>query len=282
MKIQVINTFTHSFKDVRSHMLNWFRVGYAPLLIWAIGALVMGISYWSLGHSLDFHEALTGQLKSLDQVSPEDRSLITLAHGIYYITTFIYTFAIQINGYRYGVLHENGTHWWTLHLNWRFLKLVLYSLLVGILMVLYGGITGGLVWSLHYAYANLGLDIALGTLFGIFGFYLLFRVALYTLLISIDKVKPLRTSWHLLKGNVLRIISLYLLLVITAVAILAIGAALLALFGLALGLINASLGVVSILLTYLLSVFIFNFILWALMAKANSIVYLTLTEGKAL
>jgi hypothetical protein len=282
MKIQIIKTFSYSFKDVRAHRLNWFRVAYAPLLIWAIGALVMGISYWSVGHSLDLHEALTGQLKNLDQVSPEDKSLITLVHGIYYLTTFIYSFTIQINGYRYGVLQEGGNHWWNLHLNWRLIKLVLYSCLIAILMGLYGGIAAGLVWGFHYAFANLILDIALGTLFGIYGLYLMFRLALYPLLISIDKLNPLRTSWHLLKGNVVRILSLYLLLTLTVLIILGIGAAILSLFGLALGLINDSLGSVSILLIYLFSVFMFNFILWALMAKANSLVYQSLTEGKAL
>lgn len=282
MKIQIIKIFSHSFKDVRAHMLNWFRVAYAPLLIWAIGSLIMGISYWSVGHTLDFHEALMGQLKKLDHVRPEDKSLITLVHGIYYITTFVYTLAIQINGYRYGVLHEGGNHWWNLHLNRRFIKIVLYSFLTAILMGLYGAIAAGFVWTFHYTFANLILDIAFGTLFGICGLYLIFRVSLYPLVISIDHLNPLRTSWHLLKGNVVRIFTLYLLLMFTVLVILGIGAAILFLFGLVLGLINPSLESIAILLIYVFSVFMFNFILWAVMAKANSLVYQSLAESKTL
>ena len=130
---------------------------------------------------------------------------VILSGGIYLLGHFIAITALEINGFRYTVLGEKGNTWWQFQLNRRFAKLLLYVFLVQ---------GGGLLYSLaaifslieiQTFYQNILLTTVLGIIFGLLACYLIFRLGFFKLLISIDESSPLKQSWHLLKGQVMRL-----------------------------------------------------------------------------
>ena len=92
--------------------------------------------------------------------------------------------------------------------------MALHAILLGILIAIYGLPTARIVLGARYSFMSIPLDIILGVVFFIYGFYLLLRISLYSVLIALDKPNPIRTTWVLLKRNVLRIIGLYFLLLL--------------------------------------------------------------------
>lgn len=279
MSIKIIKIYKESFHDVRHHMLEWARVAYAPALIWAIGAAFMGIMYWSAGQSLELHHAMLGQTISSSEAG-EAWFFVGFGNFIYFVTYIVSIMILYINGFRYGVLHEGGNQWWNFHLNKRVVKLALYSLLVGALAGIYVLISAGIILVAQHLFESLVLNIILGILLAFFGLYALIRISLVQLLVAIDRSHPLRTSWTLLKRNVLRLLGLSLLIIVSILIIGIVGIAILALLGLLLAFISPTLAAFSAVLIYLFGVYVW-FLNWAVTTKALSLVYTSLTEERA-
>lgn len=285
MHFPVFKIYQDSFKHAWSHKLPWFRVAFAPAMLYLLGFIVLGLSYVAAGSVLGLEELL----KDLANNTSED-PLVTLIIGIGNVLNFIISIAASISfllkGFRYGVFGEGGQKWWSFQLNKRFVKIFLYFLLVGLLAVLYVLIAGGISVGTYFAVSNLlqeevlaiVLAVILGGAFVIFGIFLMFRIYLTFLLIAVDEIKALRTSWHMLKGNVWRLIFLILLIALTVGAIILFGVLILALLGILsyfvspiLVAIIVALGIAFVLFT--------SFIYWAVGVKALSLVYLTLKKG---
>lgn len=278
MRIQIMKIFSMSFQNVWSHMLEWFRVAYAPLWILAFGLLFLNFAYWYVGYPLQLQQIMMGNINDLTEVTAS-QPLLRLAQSVYFITHFIFAFSIYINNIRYGVLQEGGKSWWTLNLNWRFLKMALYAILLGILIGSYGLVAAGIVIGAHYSFMSIPLDIILGVIFFIYGLYLLLRISLYSVLIALDKPNPIRASWVLLKGNVLCVIGLYVLLTLALLGLTLLGFLALGLLGLVISFVNSDLSIALLCLFYF---FMFQFIFLAVLSKASALVYQTLAEGRAL
>ncbi len=277
MTIEIIRIFKESFRNVREHKLEWLRVAYAPLVVWLFGVAFLAIVNLSLG--LWSYESLTNSMK-VQEAFADQPFIVILANIIYYITYFIAYIAIIINGFRYAVLREGGNRWWTLNLDWRFVKTVLYSLLIGLLVGIYGLITAGITIGAYYLVESTPLTAILGILFALYGFYLLVRIGLTYLLIAIDQNNPIRVSWRLLKGSVLRLAGLILLIIIVLLGIFLVGIIALSILGWALALITPVLLVIPGVL-FLVFGFCMWLLTWAVTSKAYALVYKTFTEGVA-
>ncbi|MBA3812918.1 MAG: hypothetical protein H0X26_00265 [Alphaproteobacteria bacterium] len=266
MKIQIMKIYSESFQNVRSHKREWIRVAYAPILIWALGALFLGFAYMSDGHSFK-------------EVPTEFSTFLTFGGIVFALAYFIAMMSLHINGYRYAILQEGGRSWITLNLNMRFLKMVLYLILISLLAGIYALISAGIIIGAHALFESVAVDVILGILLGLYGFYLMFRLVLYPVAISIDQSQALTTSWSLLKGNVLRVVGLLLLIGLTISVITFV-------LGLVVGLINILLGFggpILASLSIVLSVLQILFMIllgWAVNAKAMGLVYLELSGKK--
>lgn len=284
MHIQIGHIFKQSFQNVWQHKLEWVRLAFAPLVIWALGILFMTLIFWKVGYPLAFHEAVLGQIPSIMMDQPPPISILLsgglakLVHEVFYWVALL---SLMINGFRYGVLHEGGKDWWTLRLNKRFWKVLLYMFLIIILASVYAIIGTCVVLGAQYFFANIFLDIAIGALFGLYGLYVLLRIFLYGLLIAIDKTHPLKTSWHLVKGNIWRLIGLTLLIWIAIGVLFAGGAIVFGLLGLLLALISPMLMESLSVLVVLFSGVFSYLVSWAVFSKAYALVYQTLKKDKA-
>ncbi len=280
MHIQIGHIFKQSFKNVWDHKLEWFRVAFAPLVILALGVLFMSLIFWLVGYPLAFHEAILGQQSLIDmnQLSPINVMISgDLAKFIYEVAYWVAFISLTINGLRYGVLEEGGNDWWTFHFNKRFWKTLLYMFLYMLFFGMYIGIGVAIVLGAHVFFTNIALDIVLGTLFALYAFYVVIRISLYQLLIAIDITHPIRTSWHLLKGNLLRFLGLFLLITLALLGIMIVG-------GVLVGILGGLLGLISPVLIKILIVFLGVFavlVSWAVFAKAYALVYQTLKQERA-
>lgn len=268
MNIQIMKIYKESFHDVRSHKREWMRVAYGPLLVWALGALFVGVAYLSGGHSFELHKAFTGEVV----VESEGSAFLSFAHFIYGVTYFISMISLYINGYRYAIFHEGGKDGITLNLNMRFVKMVLYLILIAILASLYTAASVAIVFIAHALVGNVGLDVILGILLGLYGFYLAFRLVLYPVLISIDQGPALRTSWDLMKGNVLRFLGLSLLIMLTLMLVGIIGALIIGLLVAILGMVSSILLVIGVMAGLLFTIFMV-LLAWAVNSKVMGLVY---------
>jgi hypothetical protein len=278
MYLPVMKIYKESFKDVRMNLLEWVRVAYAPLLIWAISFAFLGFVVWFVGHSIELHHAVLGKMITPEEAG-EDWFLIGFANLVYFIAYFVAVFSLYVNGFRYGVLHEGGKTWWNLHLNKRFVKMILYSILVGILAGVYGLLSAGIILLAEYFFASVAVNIVLGALLILYGFYLMFRITLTFLLIAIDRNQPIRVSWRLLKGNVSRVVGLVLLIMLTILLMTLVGLIALVLIGVLFSFISPWLAGITAVLIYTFMMFIW-FYAWAVNTQALSHVYRVFTEGE--
>ena len=275
MKIQIMQIFKESFKHVWSHMLEWLRVAFAPIIIFCSGLFVLFM--FSIAGGVVSSGLTTNNIPA-EGLTPGGYFLLGLGILVFSVTFVVGIVNLAINGLRYGVLSEGGKRWWTLRLDWRFWKLLVYYLLISVLTVIYALIAVGIVMGAESLFNSVVLNVILGTLFALFGIYLMIRIGLTFLLIAIDQKKPLRRSWHLLKSNILRFFWLVFFVSITITIITMIGSVLLSLLGMLLGYVNTSLGDAVSIPSFLWSVFIW-FINWAVISKATAGVYKTFTEG---
>ncbi len=279
MKIEILQIFKESFKDVCAHKLEWMRVAYAPFTVWFISFLFMTLVYWSEGQSMWSQWASMNQPQQATQ-STEPSFMMILANIIYYFAYLIAVVSVYINGFRYALLQEGGERWWTLNLNWRFVKMILYYILIALLAGIYIAVSIGIVVGAQAFIGSVALTVILGILLGLFGIYLMLRLALTFVLISIDRNNPLKTSWNLLKGNVLRLFGLVLLIGGAILLIGLAGALVLGILGWLLALISPWLAGIALLL--FLGFGILMWLLnWAVISKSMALVYKTFTEGKA-
>jgi len=289
MHIHIMKIYRESFGHVWHHALEWFRVAFAPTVVYLIGLFILLCSY-AIG-GMGMTDAIMGQYGFMGPDGAGESAnagfLAGLGSIIYFIMNIIASYTIMVNGFRYGVFNEGGDHWWTLPLNMRFVKMFLYAILIGFLAILYFSIAGGITLGAHVLFESMTLNAILGIFFGIYGLYLLFRIGLTFLLVAVDQSKPIRTSWCLLRGNVWRLIWLTLFIAITIGVITGIGVGILGLLGMLftmiimpLGVLTGTLGVLAAILMVLFGVFMWIFY-WATFSKAYAFVYQTLTEGEA-
>jgi len=274
MSIQIMNIFKESYRDVRGNKLDWVRVAVAPVVIAIFGFLFMLFAYLSAGQPL-FPDAANQA-----NVMADSSFMVILGNIVHFLAVIISTVCLYINGFRYAVLHEGGDRWWTLNLDWRFVKFILYYILILILATIYLSISAGLAGGLYYGTENTALTVILGIALGVFGFYLALRIGLMFLLVAIDGEHPIRTSWALLKGNVFRFFLLMLLIVLSIIGITIVGAIALLILGMILALIHPVLATIAIALGIAWYIVIL-FLSWAVSSKAIALVYTSFTEGKA-
>lgn len=276
MSIQVMEIFNKSFKNVRTHSMEWIRVGFVPFMIWIFGYLFMIAMYASDGQLSQLTGGLVGEQAEVQEITFS----IILGNAVYYIAYLIGMFNLYINGFRYGVLQEGGDQWWNLNFNMRFLKMILYTLLIGFLSAIYVGAAIGIGYAIQTFTDLTVLTVIAGILLVIGGIYALIRLSLTFTLISIDQNQPIRKSWRLLKGNVLRLFGLNLLIALVVILIALAGFIVIGLFAGLFVFISSWLAMLLIIPGALFVLFIW-FLSWALQSKALSLVLLSFTEGQA-
>jgi hypothetical protein len=202
---------------------------------------------------------------------------LAFANFFYNVTYLIAIISLYINGYRYAVLQDRGDTAINLNLNMRFIKMVLFILLFTLLIGIYAAIATGLVWGAHSLFSNIGIDVILGIILGIYAFYLMIRVSLFLIPISLDQGSPMKTSWRLMKGNVLRLFWLNVLVQLTVLLVTIVGGIGVAILGFLFGLVSVGLGwAVGIVLGLLLAIAM-TLLAWAATAKAMGVVYMDLS-----
>lgn len=268
MNIQIMKIYKESFHDVRSHKKEWMRVASGPLLVWALGAILLGVAYMSGGHSVEMHKAFTGEV----MVEQEGSAFLSFAQFVYGLTYFIAMTSLYINGYRYAILHEGGRSGITLNLNMRFVKMVLYTILFGILGGLYIAASAGIIFAAHVLVNSIAVDVILGIFLGMYAFYLMFRIVLFPVVISMDQNAPLKTSWSLMRSNALRYLGLSLLVMLTITLIGLLGAIVVGLLVTVLGMLSPILLIFSVMLGLLFAIFMV-LLGWAVNSKVMGLVY---------
>ncbi len=281
MKIAVMNIFKESFKDFWEHKMDWVRVVTAPVIIWIFGAIFLGACMIFAGQEMTSMDVLMqGQQINVD-IEKGMSGLEIVGNVVYYVLYVIALLSIMINSYRYAATRERGDKWWTLHLNMRFVKFTLYMILIGILAGIYAIIAAGIITGVHMLLESIALDIILGIIFVIGLFYGIFRVYLTLFLIANDQAQPLRRSWELLKGNVLRVLGLVLIISIAVGIIAAVVVGIAALITYLLALITPILGILGGIIVFI-SVAAMWLMSIAVGAKAVALVYKTFVKGKGL
>jgi len=272
MNIQVIKTYKESFHDVLSHKMEWARAAYGPVILWAIGAILLGIGLFSSGYVIDIEKVMGDYTFFLSN------PFLTFSSAVFGIFSFIALISIAINGYRYAILQESRI---TLNFNLRFIKMVLFGILVSILAGLYLTISGGIVMGAQSVFDNVAVSWILGILFALYGLFLFFRIVLYPVIISIDQSEPLRISWRLMKGNILRYIALIILITITISIIGFVGGTILGFISYLLDLLSSSLAsslaFVGVILNLAFGIFML-WLSWAVNSKALGLVYQDLSK----
>lgn len=274
-----MNIFKESFKNVLEHKLEWLRVATGPILLWIFGALFLGVSYWIAGKPFWSLDVLVQEMQN-NQSLAEASFMEVLGTIVYYLAYIIALVSLMINGYRYGALREGGESWLTLNLNWRFIKLFLYYVLLVISFSIYALVCIGAIIGLYYLVESMALSVILGIFFGLAGLYAIMRLGLTLFLIAIDQTKPIRLSWALLKGNVLRLVGLMFLVLLVVAGISIAGLLVIAALTWILSLITPWLAIPGVLLfiAYVAAMWLLS---WAAMAKAIALVYKGFTSGKA-
>jgi hypothetical protein len=270
--IAIVNTFKQSYKDVREHLPQWTRVFFVPFVVWVISFIFLGIGLYFSGE-LDFTSEGAAPQNGEGSLTS---NLFSLLH---YVLNILAMLVLYINGFRYAALGEGGDKWWTLSLDKRLVKMVLYYFLIIILYALYALVAGGITVGSYFLNENFFLAGILGALFVLAGIYLMTRLSLVFLYVAIDQKEALRASWHVMKGNVLRLLGLFVLIGLVVVGFALLGAAILGLGGWLLSLINEWLGVVvfALFIPFLIFVWLVTF---ALSIKAIALVNKQLIEKK--
>jgi hypothetical protein len=267
MSIPVMQIFRDSFAHFKDHKINWLRLAFAPAVIYSLGMLIVVITSGAAIFSLQ------------NQNLSDATGLMIFGRIINFILSLIAMFSLYINGYRFGILNEGGDSWWLLQMNKRMVFYFLYSLLVGVIAIGLVLLGFGLVLLAHLAAYNTALNIVVGALYATGALYVLFRLSLVFPLVAIEHERPMSTSWNLMRGNVLRLLGLFILITLKILLIVLAGLVVLGLIGWLLYLIVPFLVIVPILfaIIFFLYIWLLN---WAVITKAFSLVYLSFTAGK--
>ncbi len=284
MKLPVFKLFKLSFANVWQNRQEWTRLLFAPWVVLLIGELLLVSLYIKTGESLYLPEANTFQTK-----------VFWLQSAFSFFVAMIASAQMTINSVRYALLEEGGNRWWTLPLNHYFAKMMGYDALTFLIM----GLTIAATWGItFFAGASIGIGGAAisfpasfytpesSLLTGIYigagstslilaiisMFYVATRIGLYYIFIVLDKKCAFRSSWRLVKGHMGRLLGLTLLIM------LAIHIPFFALTS-AVKFITTS-PFVTLLMEVIKNLFATTLVT-AVIAKAGSLVYQTLAEGKA-
>ncbi|MBL8676077.1 MAG: hypothetical protein JNJ47_01425 [Alphaproteobacteria bacterium] len=270
--IPIVSTFKESYKDVHKHLPQWTKVAFAPFVVWLIALASMGMALYLSG---EFNFTITQE--GVLQNEPEGSLAGDFFSVVHYVLETLAAMVLYVNGFRYAALGEGGDKWWAFPLNKRLVKMFLYYLLIVILIVVYSGGTAGITFASYLLIENIFLTVFLGTLSVVGLIYLATRLTLTFLYVSVDQKDPLRTSWHLMKGNVLRVFGLFLLMGLVILGITILGSAIIGLGGWLLSLMNMWLGLIifALFLPFGLAVWLVSI---ALMTKTIVLVNKQLTE----
>ena len=270
--IAVIKTFKESYTDVRGHLLPWVKVAFTPFIIYLIGVISMGIGFYLSGGVASIMEQGTVQ-----QTVGEASASVGFLNFIYYVLYMLAILVWYINGFRYAALGEGGDKWWTLSLDRRLVKMFLYHLLIIVLFTVYGAVAAGITIGSYFLIENTFLTALIGILFGLGLFYLIGRLTLVFLNVATDKKDALRTSWHVMKGNVLRLIGQFILIWLAILALIIVGAVIIGLSGVLLSFIEAWLGYMIFALAIPFTLFVW-LVAAAMTMKAIALVSKQLTK----
>lgn len=235
--ITIGKTFKESYTDVREHLLPWAKVAFTPFIIYLIGAIFMGIGFY-----------LSGGVGSMTtegiviQNAGQASASTGIFNFVYYVLYMLAILVWYVNGFRYAALGEGGDTWWRMSWDRRLWKMFLYHLLIVVLFAAYAGVAAGITVGSYFLTESVFLTALIGTLFGLGAFFLIGRLVLVFLNVATDKTEPLRTSWHVMKGNVLRLFGLYILISLVIIALTIVGAVIIGLTGVLLSFIGAGLG----------------------------------------
>lgn len=201
MHVPIIKILKESIHDVRQNWLDWLRIFFAPLTLWISSVLLRIIVYgwvgqWSFEGTLDHAET---------QISGEYLWMLRSADVVCIIMNWLSSIVLSINGCRYAVLKERGKYWWTLQVNRRLGRQILYSTLISVLWWIYIGFSSIICLVFYGSLKNIPSTVILAIFLGFCGFCWITRLGLTYLLVSIDQKKPLKLSWNLMRGNVLRL-----------------------------------------------------------------------------
>lgn len=244
LRIPIIKFFKESYVNVLSNKLTWFKVGFAPMILLLF---------------VNFSNIL--KLINIEQIKTLVAFLLLILYGIG-------QFSLWINGYRYGILNEGGRKWWNMPNINQFSLMLVYTILVGLLIFSFGYME---IFLFDKVTSILGLFCFL--VVTIFGLYSWFRLTLVSPLISIGIDMPIRESWRLMKGNVLRMWGLTILILLPVLVICAIV--------MASGLYTYFLSDITFAIEMIILLpimIIFSILYWAIFAKATSLVYLFLSQ----
>ncbi len=266
MKLPVLKIVKLTLCDLWIHRLQWLKVILAPMLLIGVGECVSALTPWFLSEGM-----IT--------------TLFSLVTGLLDIVSIL---LLTTNIYRYALLKEGGNRWWEFRLNDRLIELLCYRFAYGLITF-----CAAIPIAIYFVPSVLGyflpvtlqsmlkgapwistgpFEIGVKFLFIPGLFYLLLRLGLYSLFISIDVPQPFRSSWRLLKGNMGRFFCLSILL----------GSFLLLPYLLSmyanLALSNTATPLFSLLIT--LSSCVLETLFLALLLKGFSLVYQTLNEKK--
>lgn len=264
--IAIVSTFKESYKDVRGHLLQWIKVAFAPFVVWFIALVSMGIAFYFSG-VFNFTVNYEGIPEYVEEASLAG-DFFTIVH---YVLETLAALVLYINAFRYAALDEGGDKWWTFSLNRRLVKMFLYYLLVIVLYAVYALALGGITVGSYFLVENLFLTGLLGVLSVVGLVYLMARITLTFLYVAVDQKQPLRTSWHLMKGNVLRVLGLFFLIGFVILGITILGSAIIGGGGWLLSFINMWLGVIVFALFLPFGLFVW-LVSIALMTKALALV----------
>ncbi|MDI9635424.1 hypothetical protein QM565_06435 [Geitlerinema splendidum] len=272
--IAIVSTFKESYKDVREHLPQWIKVAFAPFIVWLIGLAFMGMGLYLSG---EFNFTVTQE--GILQNEPEGSLLGDFFTVVHYILETFAALVLYVNAFRYAVLGEGGDKWWTFSLNKRLVKMFLYYLLIIVLCAVYGGVAGGITVGTYFLVENVFLTGLLGVLFVVGLVYFATRLTLTFLYVAVDQKEPLRTSWHLMKGSVLRVLGLFFLIGLVIIGLTIVGSAILGFGGWLLSLINMWLGAIVFALFIPFGLFVW-LVSIALMTKTIALVNKQLMEKK--
>jgi hypothetical protein len=281
--IRVGHIFKESFKSVWEHKLDWVRVASTAFLIWGLGLLSMGLMDMAANHYAGLYFSPERHLLIAWRT---DSSWVAFGHLLYSLCAIVAVTVLYINGYRYAVLGEGGDRWISMGNPRRIGKFILYSfLLSGAATLLLGGAV--LLYFELLRHTSYGIALACVGPLGLLGVYMFFRITFVKLLIPLDISHPIRTSWQLLEGNVLRMVALNVLIALSLTILLSLGVFFLLLVGFALDYTGMSSSLLATVLEkeFLLGlgsifgglVWIFS---WAVLTKAYAFAFEAIAEGR--
>lgn len=269
MKIQIMNIYKESFSNVLSHKWEWAKIFSGPLLLWSLGFAWLAVAFLS---NLD-----SFSLEGIVNTSKKESFDLLISQFCYQIITMVAELILIVGGVRYAVLQEGGDQWFSFNFNVRMLRVFLYTLLLGILAAVYILISAVIALGAYALFTNWTLSIIFGIALFIGFIYLAVRILLYQVVISLDQKEPLKTSWALMNGNILRVIGLSIVIALTfSLIAFGVGAILAVLNGLLFWAGNM-LGVLSLVL-WIPFLVILTCAGWAVSLKSLSLIYQGLTD----